>query len=161
MQATLWTWMSDQWRLPPPSLIGHDDSDGESESGGEAVDRAGMVALVEDDVMVREVLTEALRGAGHRVIACRDSEECLRALPRAGQRVVLVTDMMLPGSSGRALADEFRRRHPGQPVIFVTGLPADAVGTLHADEIVLLKPFRMCQITAAIAQALATGAGSA
>lgn len=108
------------------------------------------VLLVEDDPLVRDVLAELLADRGHQVIACRNGQECLDALPAAGERVMLLTDMVLPGRSGRALADEFRRQRPGRPVMFATGLPADEVPPLQPDETLLLKPFQMSEMLATV-----------
>lgn len=108
------------------------------------------VLLVDDDPLVLSVLAEALTDCGHRVIACRDAEECLGALAHVGDRLLLVTDMALPGRSGRALADEVRRRRPGVPVVFATGLPEGSLAPLRNDETVMQKPFRMRDFTAVI-----------
>jgi DNA-binding NtrC family response regulator len=108
------------------------------------------VLLVEDDPLVRDVLAETLADRGHRVIACQNGEECLRALPEVDERVVLMTDVALPGRSGRALADEFHRRRPGQPVVFATGLPKDALPPLRQNEAMLLKPFTMRDMLATV-----------
>jgi len=109
-----------------------------------------LVVLVEDDTLVREVFTELLAEHGHRVIACRDGDEGLAALPADGTRVLLLTDMALPGRSGRALADEFHRRHPGRPVLFATGLPADRLPALREDESLLFKPFLISEMLATV-----------
>lgn len=132
MSAPLWPDMMRRWQAPPV-----------------------MVLLVEDDPLVREVMTEMLADRGHRVIACRDGDAFLAALPEADETVVLLTDVLLPGRSGRALADEFRRRHPGRPILFATGLPEDRLPPLRPDETLLLKPFRPDQMFAALDRATA------
>ena len=108
------------------------------------------VLLVDDDPLLREVLSESLAERGHRVIACGDADECLRALPPPGERVLLMTDVAMPGRSGRALADEFRRRCPDQPVVFATGLPAESVTPLRDGEALLLQPFSMRDMVATV-----------
>lgn len=113
------------------------------------------VLLVEDDPLVLSVLAEALTEYGHRVVACRDAEECLCALAGAGERLLLVTDMALPGRSGRALADEVRRRRPDVPVVFATGLPASALAPLGTNETLMQKPFSMRDFAAVVARLVA------
>lgn len=108
------------------------------------------VLLVEDDPLVRDVLAELLADRGHEVIPCRNGEECLAALPATGERVLLLTDVAMPGRSGRVVADEFRRQRPGRPVMFATGLPVDEVPPLRPDEMLLLKPFQMSEMLAAV-----------
>lgn len=136
MLGLLWPNMMRRWRPSPPE-----------------VDQV-TVLLVEDDPLVLEVMEEMLMECGHRVIACRDADECLRALPEADGRVVLVTDVAMRGRSGRALADEFRRRRPDVPVVFATGLPADVLAPLNENETVLHKPFAIRDIAAAVDQAV-------
>ncbi len=101
------------------------------------------VLLVEDDPLVREVMAETLVNGGHSVIVCRNGEECLQTLPTIDNSVVLLTDVALPGCSGRALAYEFRRQRPGAPILFATGLPTDDLPPMHDDEALLLKPFSL------------------
>ncbi len=115
------------------------------------------VLLVEDDPLVREVLAETLVNGGHSVVACRDGEECLQALPGIDRSVVLLTDVALPGCSGRALADEFRRQRPGAPVLFATGLPTDNLPPMHDDEVLLLKPFSLRGMLDAVDRMLGVG----
>ncbi len=110
------------------------------------------VLLVDDDPLVLSVLAEALTECGHRVVPCRDAGECLAALDGAGERLLLVTDMALPGCSGRALAEEVRRRRPGVPVVFATGLPASAVVPLGTDETLMEKPFSLRDFAAVVAR---------
>lgn len=109
-----------------------------------------LVVLVEDDPLVRDLFAEMLAEHGHHVVACRDGDEGLAALPDSGERVMLLTDVALPGRSGRALADEFHRRHPGQPVLFATGLPGDRLPPLRKDEALLRKPFLISEMLATV-----------
>lgn len=132
MQSSLWPGLMRRWQPTPPRA------------------EPLTVLLVEDDPLVRDVLAETLADRGHHVIACEDGEQCLRALPQTDQRVMLLTDLALPGHSGRVLADEFRRCRPGQPVVYATGLPADSVPPLRANETVLLKPFSLREMLAAV-----------
>lgn len=115
-----------------------------------------LVLLVEDDPLVRDVLAELLADRGHQVVACRNGDECLAVLPGATDRVMLLTDMALPGRSGRVLADEFHRQRPGRPVMFATGLPADTLPPLQQNETLLLKPFAMSEMLATVDRLAAT-----
>lgn len=113
------------------------------------------VLLVDDDPLVLDLLAETLAEDGHHVLACRSGEECLRALRHVRGHAVLVTDVTLPGQSGRALADEFRRQRPAGPVVFVTGQSAAACGSLGHNETVLLKPFGMRDLSALVGRNVA------
>jgi DNA-binding response OmpR family regulator len=56
---------------------------------------------------------------------------------------ILVTDVALPGRSGPELAREVRERHPGKPVLFMSGHPMNAMadGDLQNPRAFLQKPF--------------------
>jgi two-component system, cell cycle response regulator CpdR len=168
MDGTLWVEMKQSWRrLLPETLMREFRTPQSQHEAGESPPLAlsnrdacahtngeqATILLVDDNELVLDVMAEVLADSGHQVITCRDSEACLHALQRIDQRVVLVTEMLLPGGSGRALADEFRRRRPGNPIVFVTGLPTDPLEPLRQDEEVLLKPFRVHELLSAIAQA--------
>jgi DNA-binding response OmpR family regulator len=62
-----------------------------------------------------------------------------------GRIDLLVTDVMMPGLTGRELADRVRADRPGLPVLFMTGYPdltAAGVGALGDREALVRKPFR-------------------
>ncbi len=82
------------------------------------------VLLVEDEDLLREILSENLADAGLAVVTAATAEEALGAAagPDAGPPAVVVTDVDLgPGMDGLALAEEVERRWPGVGVVVVTG----------------------------------------
>ncbi|MCY2931282.1 MAG: PAS domain S-box protein [Planctomycetota bacterium] len=111
---------------------------GASRNGGE------IVLLVEDEPDVRAVAARLLRDAGYRVRQATGAEEA-RAMfePAEGPADVLVTDIVMPGSSGVALAQEFRARRPGLGVLFISGYPGEELSKRGLDEAteILTKPF--------------------
>jgi PAS domain S-box-containing protein len=117
---------------PPPALA--------LRSGGHET-----VLLVEDDPLVRGVAVRALQGGGYRVLVAGGSAEALELL--AGERRPLdlvVSDVVLPGVNGRALAEELRRRQPGLRVLLVSGYSrglVDDSSKLDPGVEFLAKPF--------------------
>jgi DNA-binding response OmpR family regulator len=105
------------------------------------------VLLVEDEPLVRELLSEALHEAGLEVAEAPDAETALGAAPpredAPGPPVVVVTDVDLgPGINGVALAAEARRRWPGVGVVYITGRQSNLNGhALGARDRFLPKPF--------------------
>jgi DNA-binding response OmpR family regulator len=103
------------------------------------------VLLVEDDAGVREVAARALREGGFQVLDAGGAGDALELATRApGPVDVLVTDVVMPGMNGKALAEELRRRRPGLKVLFVSGYPDDIIGrhgVLDAGVEFLPKPF--------------------
>lgn len=99
----------------------------ESDAGG---GRGGTetVLLVEDDDAVRHVSERILRAAGYYVKAAANAAEALAALDDLAFRAdLLVTDVVMPGMSGPALAEEVARRRPGIKVLFTSGYTDDAI----------------------------------
>jgi PAS domain S-box-containing protein len=102
------------------------------------------VLVVEDEPLVRAVTARALAAAGYRVLVAADGGEALDIAAREPRLDLLVTDVIMPGKSGRAVADELRRERPGLRVLFVSGYPRDAIsraGVLDSGVEFLPKPF--------------------
>ncbi len=100
------------------------------------------ILFVEDEIFVREVTSEVLRSAGYRVLTAKNSVEALRVYEVNSATVdLLLTDVVLPGETGRALAGRLRRENPGLKVLFVTGY-AEQMRLGEAEpEPCLAKPF--------------------
>jgi signal transduction histidine kinase/CheY-like chemotaxis protein len=120
--------------------------------------RPGTVLLAEDDAALRRLLHRTLAAQRHTVMSAADGEEALELLRRhAGRLDVLLTDVIMPRTSGRALAAKVLRLHPEASVIFMTGYTDDAVllRGLSAHEVKLLrKPFSLEALSAALAEVL-------
>jgi PAS domain S-box-containing protein len=105
------------------------------------------VLLVEDEHDLREILQECLEGAGYAVVSAGTGDECLTVMRgRRGSASLLITDVVMPGMSGRALADELRRSDPDLKVLYLSGYTDDAVvrrGILPHGTHFLQKPFAL------------------
>ena len=117
-------------------------------------DAAGRaVLLVDDDAMVRGVTAAQLSDMGYEVVEADGAGEALLRLVARPDLDAVLTDVIMPGMDGPALAAEIRRRRADLPILFMTG---------HADrrrlvgEAVLDKPFT----PQALASALADRIGS-
>jgi PAS domain S-box-containing protein len=102
------------------------------------------VLVVEDEPVVRAVITEMLHDQGYRVLEATDGPSGLRML-RLNQRIdLLVTDVGLPGMNGRQLADQARESRPALKILFITGYAenvAIAKGFLQPGMEMITKPF--------------------
>lgn len=84
--------------------------------------REWQILLVEDEAFVRKVTEEVLTSAGHRVIVAQNALEAVQACRGAPLPVhLLLTDIILPGKSGRDLARECRLLFPGIRVLLMSG----------------------------------------
>jgi PAS domain S-box-containing protein len=102
------------------------------------------ILLAEDEEGLRALNRRILESHGYRVLAARDAEEA-SALAR-GHAVVdmLVTDIVMPGASGRQLARRLLQERPGLKVLYVSGYldgSAGAEAVLEPGANFLQKPF--------------------
>ena len=109
------------------------------------------VLVVDDEPMVRTVTTKLLRLRGHDVRDVDGGPAALAALAEAGFDVV-VTDLSMPDMSGRELAAAVRQRHPGLPVLLLTG---DTDASVEGADVaaVIKKPFQLDALDAAVRDA--------
>jgi PAS domain S-box-containing protein len=77
--------------------------------------------VVEDEVLIRLVLAEALEEQGHVVHQAGNADAALDILSDHPDIQFLVTDVGLPGTNGRQLAELALGRWPGLKVLFLTG----------------------------------------
>ena len=103
------------------------------------------VLLVEDDDAVRTLTRKMLAAHGYTVLAAGGGAEALElAAGHTGPIHLLVTDVVLPGMSGRDLAARFRSGRPGVKVLYTSGYTDEAIvhhGILDAGIAFLQKPF--------------------
>ena len=108
------------------------------------------ILLVEDDRMIGEAITVALRDAAYAVDWVRDGETALRAIGNQEHQAVLL-DLGLPKLDGRDLLRKLRATGNTLPVIIITARDAlaDRVDGLDlgADDY-LVKPFEMDELLA-------------
>jgi two-component system cell cycle sensor histidine kinase/response regulator CckA len=102
------------------------------------------VLVVEDEDAVRAVACQVLERHGYAVIQTARPEEALAVAE--GPQVVdlLLTDIVMPGLGGQALAAQFTARRLGTRVLFMSGYPAAAIGRhqmLERGLAFLQKPF--------------------
>jgi two-component system cell cycle sensor histidine kinase/response regulator CckA len=112
------------------------------------------VVLVEDDAQVRAVAERALVASGYRVLVAGGADDALRvAASEPGPIHLLVTDVVMPGTGGKPLAEEFSRRRPLAGVLFVSGYAEGAVtreGALPPGLRFLPKPFTPADLVARV-----------
>ncbi|MBD8736840.1 PAS domain S-box protein [Sphingomonas sp. CFBP 13706] len=135
-----------------PRLVGSQDLDdaGPSPEMRHRAQQGQTVLLVEDEIAIRELVSEILGDAGYRVLTASNGPMGVAILQTNERIDLLVTDVGLPGGlNGRQVADAGRVARPELKVLFVTGYAANAaVGAGHLDKgmEVLTKPFNIIEL---------------
>ncbi|HYX00426.1 MAG TPA: ATP-binding protein, partial [Candidatus Elarobacter sp.] len=103
------------------------------------------ILLVEDESAVRELAQMVLSQRGYRVIEAHTPEEAERLAGNNGAEIhLLLTDVVMPGSSGRELAKRLTGRYPNLRVLYMSGYTYNVIaqdGTLEEGISFLQKPF--------------------
>lgn len=104
------------------------------------------ILLVEDEPALRELTHTILERQGYKVISAESPAQALEtATAYSGSIHLLLTDVIMPGMSGRTLAEQIRARRPETKVLFISGYADDTVlhngQVLDANTSLLPKPF--------------------
>lgn len=97
---------------------------------------SGTILLVEDEDSLRELSHRLLEGMGYAVIEAANGADAIRIAGQCADRIqLLVTDVVMPGMSGRELAELLVASHSQMKVLYVSG---------HTDDVIMhyaiLKP---------------------
>jgi len=115
------------------------------------------VLVVEDQQPVREVIAAILRRNGYEVLEANGAREALK-IAETSEFDLLLTDVVMPETSGTELATELQRRRPAQHVLFMSGYTAGLLGYQQAPArgtSLIRKPFNEATLLQAVQTALA------
>jgi len=116
------------------------------------------ILLAEDEQDVREVAREFLESGGYTVIEAHNGAEALRLAKEHTATIdLLVTDMVMPGMTGKELARRLQHQHSGIGVIFMSGYTEQSAAENtdgSANMRLLTKPFSRSSILRAVREAL-------
>jgi DNA-binding response OmpR family regulator len=120
------------------------------------------ILVVEDDPSVRELVRHMLNIEGHDVSLAADGRGALEAIDRRTFDLV-ITDLFMPERSGFETISDIRLRHPGLPILAISGggrIGADAslqtARSLGANA-TLAKPFGHRDLVARVGNLLGSG----
>jgi PAS domain S-box-containing protein len=103
------------------------------------------ILLVDDDSQLRELASRVLNASGYNVLEADDGEQAERlAAGHSGSIHLLLTDVVLPGHSGRETAERICRERGETRVLYMSGYPGETIahhGILEAGISFLQKPF--------------------
>ena len=115
------------------------------------------ILVAEDDQAVRDFVSRALAYYGHTVTTVPDGSAALAALSERRFDLML-TDIVMPGIDGVALAAQANKADPDMPVLMMTGFASEGQRARSGSgpvERVISKPFSLKEICAAVDEALA------
>ena len=128
-------------RLPAPS------------SGGSET-----ILVAEDEEAVRNLVERMLAREGYRVLAAPSAERALEICDSEGEQIdMLLSDVIMPETSGKELAERIAQRRPGLPVVFMSGYTDEIIarhGILEEGEVLIQKPFDAKELLARVRQTL-------
>ncbi len=117
-----------------------------------------VVCLVEDDDNVRNLARLAVQDKGYVVLHACSAKDALNVLERhPGPIDMLVTDVVMPGISGRELADIFKSKFSTIKILYTSGYTDDTVvrhGILEAEVAFLQKPYTPASLIKKVRQVL-------
>ena len=117
------------------------------------------VLLVEDELAIRKLGKSLLESLGYRVIATGSPSEAIRlAEENEGGFDLLLTDVVMPGMSGRDLADNLHASWPKIKILYMSGYTSDIIahrGVLESGVNFIHKPFTKNDLAIKAHQALA------
>jgi two-component system cell cycle sensor histidine kinase/response regulator CckA len=93
-----------------------------------------LIVLVEDEELIRRLLSRVLEGAGYDVRAAASGEEAIVLVEEyAGELTLLLTDLVMPGMNGLELARAARELQPELPVLCMSGYSEETLRDRGSD----------------------------
>jgi PAS domain S-box-containing protein len=119
--------------------------------------RSVRVLMIDDHAEVRGTTAAMLADLGHKVVEAGSGPEALEILEAGGAKFdLLITDYAMPRQSGTDVIRAARGHDGGLPAIIVTGYADEAeIGARPANVGVLMKPFTLSDLAAAVSRAVA------
>jgi CheY-like chemotaxis protein len=112
------------------------------------------ILLVEDEPVVRRLVAEILETTGYTVLPAADGPSALELLQRHKAPVdLLLTDLVMPGMSGREVAQVVTQMHPATHVVYMSGYTGSVIdhhGIVEEGVTFVQKPFSADELSRAL-----------
>jgi PAS domain S-box-containing protein len=119
------------------------------------------VLLVEDQADLRILTRNMLETCGYHVLEAGNGSEALDVMQGYGGKIdALLTDIVMPGIGGRALAQQLAERLPALKVVYMSGYTGQTVGAhgvLEPGSVFVQKPFTRDSLALKVREALDGG----
>jgi two-component system, cell cycle sensor histidine kinase and response regulator CckA len=137
------------------------DGDTEKHSAQAAYGALGgseTVLLVEDEESVRGLVRDTLTGKGYQVLEAQNGESGLAVASKHKGRIdLVVTDVVMPGLSGREMIKRLAETRPETKVLYLSGYSEDAItgeGKIEGGTAFLQKPFTLLHLARKVREVL-------
>jgi PAS domain S-box-containing protein len=133
---------------------------------GRAQSRAGVpdvpsgetILVVEDDAAIRANVRDCLHHLGYRVVEAEDGRAALEKCEELKGKVdLLMTDLVMPGISGREIAATLSQKFPSLRILYTSGYTEDGAARrelLEESTVFLEKPYTVAELGTAVQLAL-------
>jgi CheY-like chemotaxis protein len=137
-----------------PELFGQKSDRSEVARGSETI------LLVEDEKSLRELARELLEANGYHVIEAEHGEKAIQLVENSQAPIdLLLTDVVMPGMTGKQLAKRLLELRPDLHVLYMSGYTDDVIntrGVLMGDTLLVAKPFTRALLLRRVREALTT-----
>jgi PAS domain S-box-containing protein len=134
-------------------------------SAAETLRGTETVLVVEDQAEVRKLTLSMLASRGYQLLEAANGNEALSLVERYPSPIhLLITDVVMPGMTGRELAAQLLARRPSLKTLYTSGYTADTIvhqGVLDPGVAYLPKPFSPAQLAAKVREVLLESASGA
>lgn len=123
---------------------------------GAAYSGTETILVVDDEPSLLTLIAHILEARGYFVLQALSAEQALEVALRFKGRIdMLVTDVMMPGITGKQLSERLKEDHPSLPVLYVSGFTANHLAyTGDAVDNLLPKPFHAADLLQRVRQGL-------
>jgi len=122
------------------------------------------VLVVDDDLFIRKLAVDMLTPLGYRLLQADSGKAALETSDAfEGTIDALITDVIMPGMSGKELADAFLLKRPGAKVVFMSGYTTDVIahrGILQKETAFVQKPLTLYKLAGKLREVLDNNANT-
>lgn len=106
------------------------------------------ILLVDDDIAMLEFVKGSLQNAGFTVTSMTNGDDAYEFLSKSPEIDLLLTDIVMNGMDGLALAEKAKQLSPNLKIMFMTGFTAMAPAGRVGDAKVMAKPLHLKDLVA-------------
>ncbi len=145
-------------RIYLPRFTGEETAEDETGQSSSPVGGSETLMLVEDEKSVRNITARYLEQHGYNVLTAETPITALRMATEHGESIaLLITDVVMPGMSGRDLASKLTEEYPHLKCLFISGYTANVIvhrGILDEGVNFISKPFTKDEIARKVREVL-------